>query len=838
MRASVRLGLLASAAACLLLSLPVGVRAQEGGRGFEEGYFDLSLPRVGRRIGLTTLVDGTGQVLVPLSPVLEHTGILGTFSPDSAVLEWPPDVWRTVLRFDEHVIETAGVTTVVPEGEWLQSGTEIFLSANALSLILGSGVDIVFSELTIVLEPNVAFPAIRRMDIDQRRLRERSVPGSSVPPGVEVPYPARNGGFVASWGVSGTEARGSRQGAFRGASGASVWGGALETGGTLSFGSTIATTLDDRFARWIRGFPENRWIRQLQLGTVFSEGPAGRRVMGIGASNAPFTTPRIYGEALIQPALPSGWEYEVYQGDYLVGVGSHETPGGIRTPLNYGNTPVRVRMIGPAGQEETKDLVYVVRPEMVPVGTWRYGLGGGACADAGCEDYGWAELRHGIDARFTAGAGVDRITIDEEPTSWRPYLLAIANPFNNLGTELQFQPGSLFRSSVQFQTAGGAAVSGAYAWFEPPGETSVLAGWNAQLSASAPVAALGGRFINMRALFRGAERNRIDLWQVSAATSIDRLYTTLEYESGLQARDLLTARAFASWPTVASLRDLSVSGAVGFSEIGADLFEVGASVRPVSSFTVSSAVRMRRESGATFILGMATRLKAGFGQARAARAPEGSSLFVSADGAIAHDSDMGAVMLPFEGVGRAGVAGAVFEDIDGDGMMGEDDVPIPDARIAIGTLRAKTDANGTYQAWLIEPYEALAVALDSLSVPFDRVAARPVTYIRPSPNVFTHVNIPLVRTRELTGRVITAGELGLGGIGVEILDETGVMVAGTRTFRDGEYYVPRLRPATYRVRIAASSLAAMGAVADPAEREVVVPMTGRDVIRVEDLRVR
>jgi len=193
-------------------------------------------------------------------------------------------------------------------------------------------------------------------------------------------------------------------------------------------------------------------------------------------------------------------------------------------------------------------------------------------------------------------------------------------------------------------------------------------------------------------------------------------------------------------------------------------------------------------------------------------------------------------MLPFEGIGRAGVAGVVYDDLDGDGVQSTADVPVRDAVISIGTMRVRSGQDGSFHAWLIEPYEALPVALDSLSIPFDRVAARPLTVVRPSPNLFARVDIPIVRTREVAGRVSSSGSLNVGGVGIELLDLSGNVIATTRTFRDGEYYVPRIRPGRYRVRIASASLAALGA--QGTEVELEVPPSGEEVVRAGELGIR
>lgn len=807
---------------------------------YEEGYFDISLQRVGRRIGVTVLVDPGGRVLVPLRDVIEHAGIVATWTPDSAVLEWPVDVWRTVVRYDEGRVETRAGTMPLAVGDWVRAGSDVFLSEEALETVLGSGVDIAFADLAVVLEPNPEFPAIRRVDIELRRRFDRGAAGAgALDMGADVPYPPRNGGFVGSWGVSYVESRGSYRSALRLAAGGSAWGGGLEAGGTLGFGNTSATTVDDRFLRWTRGFPADPWIRQLQAGTIFAEGPAGRRLTGLSLTNAPFSTPRLYGEAVIEPAVPAGWEYEVYQGDYLIGVGSREAPGGIRTPLNYGNTPVRVRLIGPSGQETVQDLVFVVRPEMVPAGSWRYGLGLGTCADPGCEDYAWGELRHGFGSRFTAGAGVDRITPAGEDQRWRPYVLATGTPLPNLGAEVQYQPDALLRSSFQLQSGSAGSVAGSYAWFEPAGPVDLLAGWNAQLTASTRAAFLGGRYLSGRVLARGAERSRVDIWQLGLSTALRRVFTSIDYETGLQARDLLTVRAFATWPSATlPLNDLAVSAAFGVSRLGADLLEIGASARPLSAATVSASLRARRGAPPSFTLGLTTRFDGGFGQARGSHASGASDVFLSADGGVAHDPALGTLLLPFESLGRAGIAGTVFDDLDGNGVRGPDEPGIAGAVIGVGPTRVTAGEDGAFRTWLLQPYEALPVALDSLSIPFDRVPARPVETVRPSPNLFTRLEIPVIRTREVTGSVTAPAGTAVGGVGVDILDAAGSLVASVRTYRDGEFYVPRLRPGPYVARIAAASLGALGATALPPDGlPFVLAPTGEEPVRLDALRL-
>jgi hypothetical protein len=104
--------------------------------------------------------------------------------------------------------------------------------------------------------------------------------------------------------------------------------------------------------------------------------------------------------------------------------------------------------------------------------------------------------------------------------------------------------------------------------------------------------------------------------------------------------------------------------------------------------------------------------------------------------------------------------------------------------------------------------------------------------------VFNELLIPLVRTREVIGHVLTSTETpAAGGIAIEILDESGAPHTSVRTFADGEFYLPRLRPGRYLARIAAMSLAAMDAGAKPATLAFTVTTDTDQPVRLPPFRL-
>ena len=90
--------------------------------------------------------------------------------------------------------------------------------------------------------------------------------------------------------------------------------------------------------------------------------------------------------------------------------------------------------------------------------------------------------------------------------------------------------------------------------------------------------------------------------------------------------------------------------------------------------------------------------------------------------------------------------------------------------------------------------------------------------------------------RNVSGLVRAPAGTPVGGIGIEILDADGLLAATVRTFRDGEFYIPRLRPGTWRARVAAASLGALGATADGVT--FTVPVSGDAPIRLDGLDLR
>ncbi|MEQ9401213.1 MAG: hypothetical protein RJQ04_18755, partial [Longimicrobiales bacterium] len=602
--------------AALALAAP-GLAAQETPT-FDEGFFEVFVQRLPARVTVTTLVDERGVVLIPVRPVLDLVGIPVRTDGSLLVVEWPPDTWRTVLDLTARTVRIGDAVETVPAEDWMVRAGDVFVAPPVLARLLAARVDVDWAGLGIVISQNLEFPATRRLELEAQRERQRLLAERMRPLAPDLPFEPRSGGLAATWGLAMNGSDGRYRGALRSAVGGSVWGGAAEVGGVANLGDGTPTTFSEGYLRYSRVFPTGTWLRQLQVGSVLSDGPVARRLDGITLTNEPYTTPRFFGEALIQPVVPAGWEYEVYQGDVLVGVASGGSPEDLRAPLNYGNTPVRIRMLGPAGQEVVEELLYVVPPTRLPLGETRWNVGLGPCRDPSCSSYGYGEVRRGMARWLTAGVGVDRLDPTEGDAEVRPYASLSLSPGMGLNLDAQVQPGAFVSTGLDWTTPSEGAYSATYAWSRPAGDAPTLDGWYAQVAATTPVNVLGGRTVSSRLQFRGTERTAVDSWLATMSSTVRRAYVSATWEHGLQERSVLTGRMFLpllSRPN-ARIRDLALSAGVGASRRGGELLELGASLRPTASTTLSLDLHARRGSSPVLSIGFTTRRTEGYAQGR------------------------------------------------------------------------------------------------------------------------------------------------------------------------------------------------------------------------------
>jgi hypothetical protein len=133
------------------------------------------------------------------------------------------------------------------------------------------------------------------------------------------------------------------------------------------------------------------------------------------------------------------------------------------------------------------------------------------------------------------------------------------------------------------------------------------------------------------------------------------------------------------------------------------------------------------------------------------------------------------------------------------------------------------------------PTEPLRIDVDTLSLDDPQlVLPAPVLQVRPAPNAFGNIAVPVVVGAEISGFVVL-GDEPLGGVPVVLRElNTGAEIT-VLTFADGGFYRGAVPPGEYEVTLPDAVLERLRAAAPPVS--IFVP-PGAGEKRFEDLQLR
>jgi hypothetical protein len=211
---------------------------------------------------------------------------------------------------------------------------------------------------------------------------------------------------------------------------------------------------------------------------------------------------------------------------------------------------------------------------------------------------------------------------------------------------------------------------------------------------------------------------------------------------------------------------------------------------------------------------------------------------LAAEGSLLYQADQGRVeTYPFRSLGRGGLSGTVFVDTNGNGVLDRGEETVPGARLQADYMLTETDANGHYAIWNLTPFEAANIQVDpeSLRNPL-WVPTFDLAQVAVTPNGFRRVDLPLVESLEIEGRIRTRAGDALhapGAVPLKLVQLDGDREYRTRSFSDGEFYLLGVVPGTYRCEIDARWLESRGLSVDPVSDLRLVARSGAGVVTFE-----
>jgi len=724
---------------------------------------------------------------------------------------------------------------------WLDG--QIFASTALLERLFAVRFNPSIPELVVVVRQADHLPVVQRLERERRRRRFAS---ESVFDGAVVVAPRRRpvDGVVFDWAVSGATEDPFDASTVDLGLGAQVLGGS----GLVRYteqrfgGETDRTTTGS----WTRVWHTTPWVRQVRLGEALGSGARPRIVRGAVVTNSPFVRPAAFAVNPLEGILAPGWEVELYRGFEFIDYARTGADGRylFDVPVLYGENPLEIVGYGPNGQVFRDRRTFEVAAERLPAGQFEYGVGGGACAYDLCAATLNVDLRYGIDRRWTVRGGVDRFWRDTLPDLWHPYgsvafqatrslaLFAEGVGDAQVAGRVEYAPTQDFRLTLgQTWFTGDVTLpligsefedsrTDASLYVRPPwldyrtyARLFATRSRGASLDRDLVGAVATVRFNGARLDVGGThERRRLADLPAAARTTVDvRYFQTYGGSVPWLRRTLFRAELRAD------VDSGPVFGRVGFNRGFSNLLQL------------EMGVGWQRGLGALFELGITATLRPVRIVSRNRMTPEGTSGIQAVEGSLLWESSTG--QLEFadgRSLGRAGIVGEVFVDANGNGVADPGESRVSNVSVRVGPLATRTDAEGRFAVWDLMPFEPLILEVDANSVRDPLwVPATPRVLVRPDPNTFTPIPVPLVQAGEVSGMaVLGADEVALRGVRVELRNRDTGDVYATSTFSDGSFYVMGVRPGRYLATVVEGVQEILSISVRPAEFEVLPTSDG------------
>lgn len=803
--------------------------------GAEPAVFSVRVGELPART-LPALVDAQRRLLLPVAKIAEVAGVPfaagggggRAFRPeyDGGIAA---DTALRQLRSDSTTHQLSPVELTVFEGE-------VYADAELLAELLDAELVVEWGTLAVRLDRGRPFPAETRRAVAERRagLAPAALPETYTNPRA-VPYRPQSGGVVLDWELNTQSLNPTRSMTFSPTLGTALWGGELKVGTTVGSDERGDAAPVDVRAQYRRAFPTASLVRQVEVGDVAADGPFLQQLQGVRITNTPHTQESVFGMVPISASVPAGWEYEVYQGGRLVGFSDAIADGSPPALIRYGTSDVRVREIGPDGQERVRDLTFAIPYTMVRQGAFRYDFGAGRCRWSDCSAGAFAAGRVGVTNGLTVGGGLNMRRGGAAGDAFKPYLgLAFATAHGASG-ELQVERGGAGRASVQFLGNSRFGVQ-ASARLDPSFRIGMGSGvvveprryWSGDASSTYRTGVAGISALRLSGHVDGQLYVGVERWSATSA---------IYHSGGTVEASLTDGPAFPAFLGLRSTQQLgrlfgtmpsSLSAGASIGPRGVQAADAGLSVGALGWANASASLRWDRARNARPVLELGMSAHTGslrvHSRVSTERGGARNRTTVTARGSLADAGLAGLSTLHGPAEGSGGITGLVYYDRDADGRYTVGDTVLAGQVVQVGGLPVRTDARGRYVRWNVSPYDVAYVRVHPNAVSDPALTpVQPEHRVRPVPNRALTVDFPVVQTRPVGGQVAGLAEAALGGITLELADEHGNVIMAT-TFADGAWYVARARPGHYRLTVAPTSLAALSARA--AVVEMTVPAEG------------
>ncbi|MEM7661059.1 MAG: carboxypeptidase-like regulatory domain-containing protein [Pseudomonadota bacterium] len=786
------------------------------------------------------------------------------------------------IDFETGEFQFNGRPNRLPEGASLATNLGWCLSLTTLSDLFPVDFDYNQRTLTIEARPREVLPVEARLEREARRRELSSLTTSASASYRPVGNPYR----WISWPAADlrVDARASSSGALVGRYSTEAAGDFLKATARLGVQGSSEDPLEQ-----LRFSLQRSNDKKEELGSIkarrFAIGDVAAPVLplltelqtgrGVHVSSKRQGTANLFNATTIRGPLPDGWEAELHDGEQLLAFALAPHPQGNyafeNVVLQPGLNIFEVRLYGPFGETETREVRYFIGSELNPENEVTYEFG---VVEPNKTILGMSQAIGNIES----GAQFDGSLLDEiqDRNATGPVLYSSLEKGINERLSLRLDAASEFGGAAENDVGVAASaffsLGGTFGALRLAADGNGLPGIRASLQRRlferTSLRVRLSEFGDLENSFTGRDGNRvrregdvnasISLRIGRQAVPVQAIFGWQSFASGLKrfraASRVATSVARTNLSHTlrfVSSRDNMASTSTANGEWLASRSIGAVRVRGGLSYEVVPDSRLRtlslsgqsnfRNGVAQF--GLQHDLVGGELEALAAWSrPVGPAVLSTSAGwrrsgawnvgvnlAVSLFKPKGRIRpaLGPPGLSRAGsIRLTAFEDRDGDRIFGPEDRAIENAQFIVqDSLRSEaTSSRGTLVIGDLPSGPLLNVELrtSSLDDPFlAPVELGRTVAVRPGQVI--DIAYPLQATGDVEGIVqVQNGEflVTVSGVTVQAVDEFGEIVGETRTEFDGYVYIPELPLGQYALRIAPEDLARVNGFAPPAKFEI------------------
>jgi hypothetical protein len=768
---------------------------------------------------MLALLEGS-RVFLPVAPVLRVAEVQFSGGTDGEPLhgELHPSRTQIVVDPDAGLARTGGTTLPIASNQVVWYDADLFVETAILDRLLGVSMRVSLGELYVIVERSDSLPVVRRLRREQRWMRRPTTRLAQDEIGFLRTPSGLLDGATFDWAVTSATDRPIKASSVEFGLGAQVVGGsAVVRYQETRFDSIVARRMT---GSWIRVWHETPWLTQVRLGEVVGTGRVPLLVQGAALTNSPFVRPAEFADLGLEGMFGPGWAVEAYEGRRFLGYTRTDARGRyvFDVPVQYGQNPLELVAYGPSGEEVRLRRTFEIAPERFPARQFEWGVSGGRCPFDQCDALANADLRYGANEQLTVRGGFDGFWRDSLSDLWHPYASLAYQPIRALAVlaegvwdaqvsgEVQFAPSQDLRARVGHTRFVGnveAPILGSTIFTDETRASLIVRPplWDLRTFARVLAQYSIGPTAK-RGFLRASVTTPIGSARAVAGVTYDRLETGPTVARSTTTFDAQYYHVYTG--SVPWLRQtlFRAQAAVGVDS-GFVSTAFGVNRMLTQWFQFDLGVAWQRDRGWGLELSLTAALQAVRAISQNRFDENGATGIQIAEGSVVWNRGGGRVEFSDgRSLGRAGVTGIVFQDLNGDGQVDPGEPRLRDVIVQVGPLISRTDADGRFAVWDLVPFEAVVVTIDALSVR-DPLLLPPLAHfqVRPDPNMFTPIPVPFIQAGEVEGRVVTG--------------ENDRPVRSTTSFSDGGFYILGVRPGRYEVSVPAAAQAGMTVIAEP-----------------------